>query len=214
MVKLSCATIKWKKRRIQQFNLVYSEFFHFRLGHYTIFTSVSSHGVKNYRSSPGQPISIFRILVPFVMSSNKSSDTLFHDSQSFIQTDKNFWRACSRCKKMSIKVSLETSCDLLPKHFHIFFCYCIRFIGANRNCLEFLELAQFTPIFSWVHLHITLCFRIFQIFVDFYPSLSLNLTLVYFSLTHVVLNDSRINFPSIYPQFSWIQFKLNLLWLK
>ena len=142
------------------------------------------------------------------MSSNKSSDTLFHDSQSFIQTDKNFWRACSRCKKMSIKVSLETSCDLLPKHFHIFFCYCIRFIGANRNCLEFLELAQFTPIFSWVHLHITLCFRIF---VDFYPSFSLNLTLVYFSLTHVVLNDSRINFPSIYPQFSWIQFKFIMI---
>ena len=59
MVKLSCATIKWKKRRIQQFNLVYSEFVHFRLGHYTIFTSVSSYGVKNYRSSPGKPISSY-----------------------------------------------------------------------------------------------------------------------------------------------------------
>lgn len=43
MRKLSCATSRWKNI-IQQFNLVYSEFVHFRLGHYTIFTSASSHG--------------------------------------------------------------------------------------------------------------------------------------------------------------------------
>ena len=85
------------------------------------------------------------------MSSNESSDTLFHDSQSFTQTGKNFWGACSRCEKMSIKVSLETSCDFLPKHFHILFCHGVRFMGARQNCLKsanFALIKLFNPKFT------------------------------------------------------------------
>ena len=148
MLKLSCATIKLKSVEFNSLiwfilNLFISDLVTIQYLHPCLLTALITGHLRDdlYKT-------IFRTLIPFVMSSNESSDTLFHDSQSFVQTDKNFWRACSRCKKMSIKVSLETSCDLLPKHFHIFFCYCIRFIGANRNSLTFLELAHFTPIFS------------------------------------------------------------------
>ena len=139
MVKLSCATIKRKNVEFNSLlkfilNLFISDLVTIQYLHPCLLTAlkITVHLRDNLYQA------IFRSLIPFVMSSNKSSDTLFHYSQSFIQTDKNFWRTCSRCKKMSIKVSLETSCNLLPKHFHIFFCYCIRYIGANRNCLKFL----------------------------------------------------------------------------
>ena len=155
-----------KNTKINSIYLVYSEFVHFRLGHYTIFTSVSSHGL-NLKITGRLPRYRGVRLVPFVMSSNESSNTLFHNSQSSSQTGKNFWGTFFRGQEMSIKVSLKSSCYFLPKHFHIFFCYSIRFKGAYRYSVSFS--------FSWIHSEFTLNSSRLHLS---YPPVNSNLTLI------------------------------------